>query len=121
MLGELHARRSLGGALMATRRDVGLADDPRLWTDVRAFAQAVAAGRPEEALALRRGRLLEGIDDDWAVAARDAFDDLAGEPAVALVHVAVRRLASGGVGVALLKGEGGIGKTTLAPAGRRIK
>jgi DNA-binding SARP family transcriptional activator len=84
-------RRSLGDGLIATRLDVGLDDGAQLWTDVRAFAEALAAGRHEEALALQRGPLLDGLDDEWAVAARDEFDDLADEATVALVDTAVAR------------------------------
>src|SRR5688572_26932585 len=52
-------RRGMSDGLVATRVDVGLVDDARLWTDVREFMEAVAAGRHEDALALRRGPLLQ--------------------------------------------------------------
>src|SRR5215207_1206033 len=67
------ARASLGDAaplLVATRDRVGLED---VWVDARAFASLCAEGRDEDALTLRRGELLAGIDDDWVYEARDAF------------------------------------------------
>jgi DNA-binding SARP family transcriptional activator len=72
-------RRALGSAgsdrLEATRDTLGLVDDAALWTDLRAFATAVADGQLEAALTLRRGPLLDGIEDDWALLERDAFED----------------------------------------------
>ena len=64
-------RRALGPAashLTATREAAGLVD---VWTDAAEFASLVAAGQDEEALALCRGELLAGLDDDWLLAARD--------------------------------------------------
>ena len=81
------ARTSLRGALTAIRRSLGPAADPHLlatreaagladvWTDAAEFAALVAAGRDEEALALCRGDLLAGLDDDWLLAARDEHRD----------------------------------------------
>ncbi len=72
-------RRALGATahdrLEATRDMIGLVDDGALWTDLRAFSSAVAAGELERALALRRGPLLQGIQDEWALLERDAFED----------------------------------------------
>src|SRR4051812_42677724 len=68
-------RASLGeaaGLLTATRDRVGLAD---AWVDALTFDALCADGRVEEALALRRGELLAGIDDEWVYAARDAFTE----------------------------------------------
>jgi DNA-binding SARP family transcriptional activator len=65
-------RRALAEAagehLVATREAVGLRD---AWVDVLAFEGLVAAGRPEEALALADGELLAGFDEEWARDARD--------------------------------------------------
>ena len=63
-------RRRLGDALAVDGERAGLRDEPGLWVDVREF-ERLAAGDPAAALELRRGDLLEGLEDDWAVAARD--------------------------------------------------
>jgi DNA-binding SARP family transcriptional activator len=88
-------RRALGrGAedrLIATRAELGIVDDPMLWVDLRAFKDALRDGRPDAALELRRGALLEGFEDEWAVHARDTFDTLAGEATAALVDAALER------------------------------
>jgi class 3 adenylate cyclase len=96
------ARTSLRGALSALRRSLGpgadryivaardtlaLADQELIWTDLAEFDSLLAAGRLEDALALCRGELLEGLDDEWVYEARDehrdrvakALWDLAGE------------------------------------------
>src|SRR4051812_6641209 len=65
-------RRALGddaGALVATRDRVGL-EGP--WLDTVAFAEHVAAGRLDAALALCRGELLAGLDEEWVHEYRDA-------------------------------------------------
>ena len=70
-------RRELGadasGYLVATRTQVGLAREA--WVDVREFERLVAAGRAEQALALVRGELFEGLTEDWVYAARDQQRD----------------------------------------------
>lgn len=69
-------RTALGdgaGPLVAGRETVGLAGDD-LWVDVREFERRLAAGELEEAIELGSGRLLARIDDEWALAARDAHD-----------------------------------------------
>ena len=63
-------RRRLGDALVIDGERVGLADAPASWIDVREF-ERLAGDDPAGALELCRGELLEGLDDDWAVAARD--------------------------------------------------
>ena len=66
-------RQELGPAadvLVATRDRVGL-DPAGLWTDHAEFGRLVKAGRLEDAVALTRGPLLAGIEDDWAYEARD--------------------------------------------------
>jgi DNA-binding SARP family transcriptional activator len=64
-------RRELGDALVVDRERVGLRPDAALWIDVREFGRLAAEGAPSEALALCRGELLEGIEDEWALAARE--------------------------------------------------
>lgn len=71
----LHALRGAVGdagalALIATREEIGL-DPGGVWVDVRAFAELGAAGEYADALALHRGELLAGLDDDWVWEARD--------------------------------------------------
>ena len=69
-------RATLGpaaGQLTSTRDRVGFARDADVWVDAAAFEALCAHGRVEEALALRRGELLAGLDDEWVYAARDAF------------------------------------------------
>ncbi len=61
-------RRRLGDALVVDGTQVGLADD--VWIDAREF-ERLAQAAPAEALALCRGDLLEGIEDEWALLARD--------------------------------------------------
>ncbi len=61
-------RRVVGEHLASGRETAGLED---VWTDAAEFASLVAAGRDEEALALCRGDLLAGLDEDWIVALRD--------------------------------------------------
>src|SRR2546421_2708957 len=80
------ARQSLRGALMVVRRSLG--PDPERYlvatrervalsehvaVDVAEFDRHVAAGEPEQALALARGDLLAGLDDDWVLVARDEW------------------------------------------------
>ena len=69
-LSELRA--ALGPAAMhlrATRETVGLGGQG-LWVDLRAFSELVGAGRREEALALCRGEVLEGLDEEWVLELR---------------------------------------------------
>jgi DNA-binding SARP family transcriptional activator/tetratricopeptide (TPR) repeat protein len=63
-------RRRLGDALAVDGERAGLRDEPDVWVDVREFGR-LAAGDPAAALDLCRGDLLEGLEDDWAVSARD--------------------------------------------------
>jgi DNA-binding SARP family transcriptional activator len=74
------ARASLRSALWALRREVGdLLDVDRDrdrvtlsadWVDVHEFDRLTDGGVFEEALALCRGELLEGVEDEWAISAR---------------------------------------------------
>ena len=63
-------RRQLGERLVVEDERVGLSDEGGLWIDAREFA-ALAADAPEQALALCRGELLEGIEDEWVLSARE--------------------------------------------------
>jgi DNA-binding SARP family transcriptional activator len=63
-------RRQLGRSLVVDRERVGLRDAD-LWIDVHEFERLTAKAEPEGALALCRGELLDGIEDDWALAARE--------------------------------------------------
>lgn len=78
---EQSARASLRSALWALRRElgewvlvdgdrVGLRGDGELWVDVREFERLASAHECEQALALCRGELLEGLEDGWALMAR---------------------------------------------------
>jgi DNA-binding SARP family transcriptional activator/tetratricopeptide (TPR) repeat protein len=64
-------RRHVGEALDVDGERVGLAGGPDVWLDVREFERLAAAGDPARALELCRGDLLEGLEDDWAISARD--------------------------------------------------
>jgi DNA-binding SARP family transcriptional activator len=64
-------RKSVGDRLVVDGERVGLReDDGELWVDARDFEQ-LAVATPERALALCRGELLEGFEDEWALQARD--------------------------------------------------
>jgi DNA-binding SARP family transcriptional activator len=71
-------RRALGSAaalVIADRDHLGLAGEPEVWVDALAFESLVRAGQEKEAVALSRGELLAGSDDDWVLSARDAHRD----------------------------------------------
>jgi DNA-binding SARP family transcriptional activator len=67
-------RRALGpdcdNYLLADRERVGLAGPPHVWVDAVRFEELVDADEFEAALALRRGDLLSGMDDEWIEDAR---------------------------------------------------
>ncbi len=65
--------------LSASREKVGFARDAELWVDALAFEELAGQGRLEEALALRRGELLAGLDGDWVYEARDVHRALVAE------------------------------------------
>ena len=67
-------RRQVGDALDVAGEGVGLAEGAELWIDVREF-ERLAGSDAAVALELCRGDLLEGLEDDWAVAARDRHRD----------------------------------------------
>lgn len=64
-------RRALGDWLTTDDDRIGLRDEPGVWVDAREFDREVAAGRDARALELARGELLDGLDDDWALLARE--------------------------------------------------
>ncbi len=64
-------RRRLGDAVAVDGERVGLRDEPGVWVDFREFERLSAGEDPAAALELCRGDLLEGLEDDWAVSARD--------------------------------------------------
>jgi DNA-binding SARP family transcriptional activator len=68
-------RRALGAesaeALIASRDSVRLQGPPSVWVDATAFSEDVAAGRLDDALALCRGELLAGLDEEWIYDYRD--------------------------------------------------
>ncbi|MBE7425963.1 MAG: tetratricopeptide repeat protein [Ideonella sp.] len=81
------ARRNLRHVVFKARDlagDLQASDHALCWevaTDLRAFEQQLDAGQPAQAVALRRGALLEGLDDDanpafaeWLAAERQRFD-----------------------------------------------
>ena len=57
------------GALLASREQIGLADG--VWIEAREFDRLRDAGRLDDALALCRGELLAGFDEDWVLVTRD--------------------------------------------------
>src|SRR4051794_28908757 len=68
-------RRALGedaDALVATRAHVGLRGPPAIWVDAAAFEEHLSAGQLDAALALARGELLAGLEDEWVYDPRDA-------------------------------------------------
>ena len=85
-------RRAIGPgadrALVATRDRVGLAGDPDVWVDARVFDALIAAGEHERALALPRGELLAGLDDEWVLVARDRHRERRAQALAALATAA---------------------------------
>jgi len=64
-------RRRLGDALLVDRERVGVRAGDGLWVDVQEFARLADDGSPGRALALCRGELLEGMEDEFVLAARE--------------------------------------------------
>src|SRR5256885_470896 len=82
-LGE-HAERCL-----VTQRDrIGLAGDADVSVDVGEFQAVMEQGRLQEAAAIGRGTLLQGLDDDWVEAARRHHREQLGEVLAALAAAA---------------------------------
>ena len=46
-----------------------------MWVDAAAFERSLREGRLDDALALVRGPVLDGLADDWVYAERDRQDD----------------------------------------------
>jgi DNA-binding SARP family transcriptional activator/DNA polymerase III delta prime subunit len=93
-------RQALGDALEADRGTIGLAGDG-IWVDAREFERFAHEGRGEEALALVRGPLLSGLDEEWVLDARTAqqqaedallerMEGAAGDPATAVAIARAR-------------------------------
>ena len=87
-LSELRA--ALGPAAVhvrATRETVALAGHD-LWVDLRAFSELIAAGRREEALALCRGEVLVGLNEEWVLDLRSRHAAERADAAGVLVRAA---------------------------------
>jgi DNA-binding SARP family transcriptional activator len=83
-------RTALGAAavhLRATREAVELGG-PDLWVDLREFSELTSAGRHEEALALCRGEVLEGLEEEWVLDLRSRHAAQRADAAIALVRAA---------------------------------
>src|ERR1035441_8151209 len=104
-------RSALGpefGSYLATDRDtVTLAADG-LSVDLREVRRLIAHGQPEAALDLCRGDLLQELDDDWVVEARE---ELGRDIAAALRDLTRQGSAAGGPA-----GPGARGRSPAAPA-----
>ncbi len=83
-------RRQLGEALVVDGERVGLGGPDGLWIDVVEFDR-LAGSDPERALELCRGELLEGIEDDWALSARERHRERVIELLEQLAQAAERR------------------------------
>jgi DNA-binding SARP family transcriptional activator/tetratricopeptide (TPR) repeat protein len=93
-------RGALGPAAMhlrATRETVALGGQG-LGVDLRAFSELIGAGRLEDALALCRGELLEGLDEEWVFELRSRH---AAERAEAVIVLARAAREAGDAGSAL--------------------
>lgn len=83
-------RAALGPAavhVQASRETVELGGED-LWVDLRVFAELIASGRPEDALALCRGEVLEGLDEEWVLDLRSRHAAERAGAATALVCAA---------------------------------
>ncbi|HZR49889.1 MAG TPA: AAA family ATPase [Streptosporangiaceae bacterium] len=89
-------RPALGSCLITSRDTVSLGGEIRV--DVREFRRLLAAGQTTEALALADGGLLQEMDDDWVLDAREELDrDVAG----ALAELTRQAVGSGDTASAL--------------------
>ena len=59
---------------LATDRDTVTLTADGLWVDLREVRRLIALGQPAAALDLCRGDLLQELDDDWVVEAREELD-----------------------------------------------
>src|SRR3954468_15197701 len=73
-LWELRRALGTGAVLVAGRERIALVCE----TDLAEFEALVASGRLEAAVALHRGPLLAGLDDDWVLEARDKLAERLG-------------------------------------------
>lgn len=83
-------RAALGPAavhVQASREMVELGGEG-LWVDLRVFAELVASGRLEDALALCRGEVLKGLDEEWVLELRSRHATERAGAAAALVRAA---------------------------------
>jgi class 3 adenylate cyclase/tetratricopeptide (TPR) repeat protein len=83
--------------LVADRDTVALAGPDVVATDLADFEALLAAGKVDEALALSRGPLLDGLDDDWVHELRDEHRERA---ASALAGLAAGAETDGDLAVA---------------------
>ena len=111
-------RRALGPDadryLVATRERAGLSDD--VTTDAAEFERLLAADRLDDAIALWRGDLLSGLDDDWVLVARDEWRDKA---VGVLAALAARAEASGDLAAAIAHARRIVALDPLAEEGQR--
>ena len=86
-----------GGYLVTDRDTVTLAGGD-LWVDLREVRRLIGLGQPAAALALCHADLLQDLDDDWVVAARDELGD---DIAAALHEVMAQASTAGDQATAL--------------------
>ena len=87
----------LGGYLTGDRDTITLAGDG-LHVDLREARRLLAGGQPEAAVALCRGELLQDLDDEWVLTARE---ELSRDLAAALAELTGRATAAGDPAAAL--------------------
>ncbi|HWC86381.1 MAG TPA: AAA family ATPase [Solirubrobacteraceae bacterium] len=85
-------RRHLGDALEVDRERLALRSGDGLWIDVREFERLAGDGAAPDAWGLCRGELLEGMEDEWAMAARERHR----ERVIALLERLAREQEDGG-------------------------
>ena len=72
-------RRALGPDcgryLIASRDEIGLANGSLVWIDVAEFERCIEENRLQDALAISRGELLCGLEDEWVCDRRDEHRD----------------------------------------------
>ena len=89
-------RRALGPtvdrALLATREHIGLIESNELEVDAQRFTRLLDQELTEDALAVWRGELLDGLEaGDWVVALRDEYRDLRSRAFAAIADAAEAR------------------------------
>ncbi|MGD0472453.1 MAG: FxSxx-COOH system tetratricopeptide repeat protein [Candidatus Velthaea sp.] len=62
--------------IVADKRTIGWNAEAAAWCDLREFERLSTAGDASEAVALYRGDLLEGFEDEWLEAPRERFREL---------------------------------------------